>query len=145
MRALDAVPARLADASWLPERVREVIAGRLERLSPNGRELASVGAVIGRDFEFTLLSRASGLEEAAAAAAVEELVRHRVLEGTGERFDFTHDRLREVTYTQLLVPRRRVLHRQVARALEAHYLDDLTPHYSALGFHCLQPGIGRRP
>jgi hypothetical protein len=50
MRALDAVPARLADASWLPERVREVIAGRLERLSPNGRELASIGAVIGRDF-----------------------------------------------------------------------------------------------
>jgi tetratricopeptide (TPR) repeat protein len=31
-----------------------------------------------------------------------------------------------------------VLHRQVARALEVHYLDDLTPHYSALGFHCLQ-------
>src|SRR5207245_8268243 len=44
----------------LPERVRRVVAGRLERLSDRGRHLASVAAVVGREFDFALLQRAGG-------------------------------------------------------------------------------------
>ncbi len=138
VRALHNAPSPLADTLALPERVWEVVAGRLERLSASGRALIPVAAVIGRDFDFPLLWRAARLEETEAATAVEELVRRRVLYGAGERFDFTHHRLREVAYGQLLAPRRRLLHRQVARALEARHAGDLTAHYSALGYHCRQ-------
>jgi DNA-binding SARP family transcriptional activator len=102
----------------LSERVRDVVSRRLERLSEHGQALAGVAAAIGREFEFGLLQRASGLTEEDAASGVEELVRRRVLHGLGERFDFTHDRIRDVAYGRLLAPRRKLLHRRIAETLE---------------------------
>ena len=132
-----------AEGSWvahgaglaIPGRVREIVARRLERLSERGQALSAVAAVIGREFEFTLLQRSAGLEEDAAAAGVEELVRRGVLHGRGERFDFTHDRIREVAFGQILSPRRKLIHRRVAEAIEALYAEDLGSHALALGLH----------
>jgi DNA-binding SARP family transcriptional activator len=124
-----------AHAPLLPEPLRQLVTRRLERLSERGRLLTTVAAVIGREFEFALLRRAAGLDDTDAAEGVEELVRRRVLQGVGERFDFTHDRIREVTRADLLAPRRRVLHRRVAEAIEAVYADDLESHILALGLH----------
>src|SRR5262249_58369166 len=108
----------------LPERVRRVVAGRLERLSDRGRHLASVAAVVGREFDFALLQRAAGLDERHAAEGVEELVRRRVLHGLGEQLDFTHEWIREVVYNELLHPQRKQLHVLVARALEDLHAGD---------------------
>jgi predicted ATPase len=49
-----------------------MIAGRLDRLSDPAGQFAAVAAVIGREVEFGLLHRASGLDEAGAAEGVEE-------------------------------------------------------------------------
>jgi tetratricopeptide (TPR) repeat protein len=122
-------------ALMLTEPVRQLVTRRLDRLSERGRLLTTVAAVIGREFEFALLGRAAGLRETEAAEGMEELVRRRILHGVGERFDFTHDRIREVARVDLLAPRRRVLHRSVAEAIEAVYADDLEPHILALGLH----------
>ena len=67
----------------LPRRVRELVTGRLERLSDPARQLARVAAVIGREFDFPLVQRAAGLDDSAAAQAVEELVRRHIFRGTG--------------------------------------------------------------
>src|SRR5262249_10286039 len=101
----------------LPERVRDVVGRRLERLSEHAQALTAVASVIGREFEFPLLQQAAGLGEEEAAVSLEELVRGRVLHGLGERFDFTHDRIREVAYTRILMPRRKLIHRRVAEAI----------------------------
>jgi tetratricopeptide (TPR) repeat protein len=119
----------------LPKRVRDLTADRLGRLSDRGRLLAAVAAVIGREFDFALLQRASGCDEAAAAEGVEELVRRGVLEGMDDRFDFTHDRIRAVISAELLLPQRKLLHRQIGAALEALHADDLETHSFALGTH----------
>src|SRR5215472_2147098 len=68
----------------LPERVRKLVRQRLERLSELGRRLVAVAAVIGRQFDFTLVQRAADASEREAAEGVEELVRHRVLRGAGD-------------------------------------------------------------
>ena len=36
---------------------------------------------------------------------------------SGDAYDFSHDRLRDVAYAELSRPRRRLLHRRVAEAL----------------------------
>ena len=46
----------------------ELVRARLDRLSERGRGLAGLAATIGREFEFELLQRASGLGEDEAAA-----------------------------------------------------------------------------
>jgi tetratricopeptide (TPR) repeat protein len=94
-----------------------------------------VAAVIGREFDFALLPRAAGLDPDDAAAGVEELVRRRILHGVGERFDFTHDRIREVASSSILAPRRTLLHRRVGEAIETIYAADLDAHALALGMH----------
>jgi hypothetical protein len=68
----------------LPRRVRELVIGRLERVSDPARQLAGVAAVIGREFDFPLVQRAAGFDDGAAAQAVEELVRRHIFRGTGE-------------------------------------------------------------
>jgi DNA-binding SARP family transcriptional activator len=108
-------PGRLG----LPVGVRALVARRLDRLSAQSQHLVAVAAVIGRRFDFTLLQSAGGVDERETAAAVDEIVRHRVLQAVGNQLDFTHDRVREVTYGRLLPPRRRLVHRAVAEALEA--------------------------
>jgi tetratricopeptide (TPR) repeat protein len=128
-------------ASGVPERVRDIVGRRLSRLSERGRTLAAVAAVIGREFEFSLLHRVSDLDERDAAGGVEELVRRGVLHGVGERFDFTHDRIREVVYGALLVPRRQLLHRRVAETLEDLARAHLEPHMVALGRHYAEAGV----
>jgi len=105
----------------VPEKVRELILGRFERLSEGGQHLLATAAVIGRNCDFQLLQRAADLGEADAAAAVEALVRTHILHSVGERLDFTHERLREVAYDRLLPTRRRMLPARVVAALEDVY------------------------
>jgi len=119
----------------LPRRVYEVITGRLGRLSRPARQLVAVGAVIGREFDFTLLQRGAHFTRGRTAEALEELVRRRIVHGVGERFDFTHDRIREVAYQEVLAPRRTLLHGQVARALEVLHAANLEPYCGVIGVH----------
>jgi DNA-binding SARP family transcriptional activator len=119
----------------LPTRVRDMIARRLDRLSPRGRQLACVAAVIGREFEFALLRHTAGLADHDAAEGVEELVRRRVLHATGERFDFTHDRIRETAYTALMSPHRRSLHAAIVEAGERLFADRIDEHVEMVAYH----------
>ena len=137
MRALDQDGGELA----LPARVRELIARRLDRLGPRAQELAAVAAVIGRRFDFAILQAAGGMGERDAAEAVEEMVRHHVLQAVGDQLDFTHDRIRDVAYGRLLPPRRRVLHRAVAEALEGDAQDS---RIEQLAHHALRGELGEK-
>lgn len=118
--------------------MRALVSRRLERLAEASGHLLSVAAVLNREFDFALLQRAGALEESDTAGGVEELVRRSLLKSVGERFEITHDRIREVVYERLLTPRRMLLHRQVATALEALYASDLEPHRIAIGSHYRQ-------
>jgi len=129
----------------LPERVRELIAQRLDRLSARSQAVAAVAAVIGRRFDFALLTAASGMDERHAAEAVEDMVRHHVLRSVGNEFEFTHDRVRDVAYGRLLAPRRRLLHVAVAEALEAAPVEDRPgEHIEQLAYHAVRGDLLER-
>ena len=128
----------------VPQRVREVIVRHLESLSERGREVVTVAAVIGREFEFPLLRSAAGLAEDDAAEVLEELVRRRIVHSVGERFDFTHDRIREVAYGRLLRERQRALHARVAHSLEMLYADRLAEQVERLAHHAARGELGAK-
>ncbi|PWU24514.1 MAG: hypothetical protein C5B48_06010 [Candidatus Rokuibacteriota bacterium] len=136
MRALaDGTTIARATSPVLPERVRQLIASRIERLDEQCRNLLATASVIGRDFEFALLRHAAGLGEADAAERTETLVRRRVLRVVGERFDFVHEQVRDVAYGKLLPPRRALLHAAVARAIEQVHAGRLDEHVEQLAHH----------
>ncbi|HTY77462.1 MAG TPA: AAA family ATPase [Candidatus Bathyarchaeia archaeon] len=121
----------------LPDRVREAIERRLRRLSRPAGHAAAIAAVVGQPCVFGVLWRASGLPDLEAAAAVEELVRRRVLESTDSGFQFTHDRIREVAYARLDAIRRRLLHGRVATALAEEHAAELESKSAVLAHHAL--------
>ena len=134
----EGAPVRGAEGLPLPARVRSLVRRRLERLPERSRRLVDVAAVIGRRFDFPLVQRAASLLEREAAEGVEELVRFRVLRGSGEGLEFSHDRIREVAIEELPTPLRVALHRQVAESLEDVHRQDLAAHALALGMHYRQ-------
>jgi tetratricopeptide (TPR) repeat protein len=92
---------------------------------------AAVGAVLGPEFAFSLLLRASGEEEERLAEAVDRLVGHGVLlERSGERLAFADERVRARVYDGLTESRRRLLHRRIGEALEATGAADLPTIYA---------------
>jgi tetratricopeptide (TPR) repeat protein len=116
----------------LPKSVREVIRSRLSRLSPAAAELLSAGAVLERGFGFETLARVAGLGETEALGALEELIERRLLleeAGGGEEeeeplsyaditYSFSHEKIRQVTYTEGGRARRLLLHRRAFEVLE---------------------------
>jgi DNA-binding SARP family transcriptional activator len=134
MRALH--DGRVPDAGVeLPRRVREMIATRLGGMSAGAQELARVASVFTREFPFPILQRAAGLGRRETAEAIEELVRRRIFDAVGERFDFTHVRLRQAVYEALLAPRRQTLHLAVGEALETVFAGRLDEVYDNLTYH----------
>jgi DNA-binding SARP family transcriptional activator/predicted ATPase len=128
----------------VPGRVRDLVMRHLETLSERGLELATVAAVIGREFDFALLRHAAGLGEHEAAESLEELVRRRVVHSVGERFDFTHDRIREVAYARLLRERQRALHARIASSMETLYADRLDEQVERLADHAARGALGQK-
>jgi predicted ATPase len=62
----------------MPQRVRDLLVRRLERLKKQAQLLVAAAAVIGHEFDFQLLHCVTGLTEAAIAHDLEELVRRRI-------------------------------------------------------------------
>jgi tetratricopeptide (TPR) repeat protein len=110
----------------LPPKVQATIQYRLSQLSAQAQALIQIAAVIGREFTFEVLARASEANEDALVQGLDELWRKRIVREQGANaYDFSHDKIRVVAYTTLSATRRRVLHRKVAEALNEVYAPDL--------------------
>lgn len=134
-------PAETAAAAgvqqqMLPPKIYAMIQLRLRQLSPQTQKLVSLAAVIGRAFTFAVLRAAAHAEEEVIVNGLDELWERRLVREQGrDGYDFSHDRIRDVAYTELSRARRRQLHRQVAEALEAVYADRLDEISSQLAVH----------
>ena len=124
-----------------PPQVQAVVAARLALLSDAARAAAEVAAAVGRDFRFDILAQASDLEEDTLVRALDELWRrHIVREQTDERWDFSHDRIREVAYAAIGPARRRLIHRRIAQGLELLFADRLDDVSASIAVHLERGG-----
>jgi len=130
------------DAHLPPPRVHAVILGRLVQLSPQARNVAEIGAVIGRAFPLDLLLQAGHDDEETVVQALNELWQKRIVrEQSVNTFDFTHDKLREVTYLEISAPQRRLLHRNIGRALQNLHTEHIEPISGQLAAHYERAGL----
>lgn len=124
-----------------PPRVQAVVAARLKLLTEDARAVAEVASTIGRDFRFDILEQASDLEEDALVRALDELWRrHIVRVQADERWDFSHDRIREVTYGAIGPARRRLIHRRIAQGMELLFVDRLDEVSASIAMHLERGG-----
>ncbi|HEY6406360.1 MAG TPA: AAA family ATPase, partial [Ktedonobacteraceae bacterium] len=136
------IPLLTYSASTLPPTVQTVLATRLAQLSTQAHEVANVASVIGREFMFPVLARASGESEDTVVRGLDELWQRRIVrEGAGETYDFSHDKLREMAYTSLSSAYQRLLHRRIAEAFEAVYAEDLDAVSGQIAVHYERAGL----
>ena len=125
----------------IPQSVKEAIGSRLDRVSPGCNEILRAAAVVGKTFSFDEVVAAVGSEnEEALLNALDEATAAQLLVAErGDRFAFTHDKIREVLYEELNPIRRRRLHRRTAEGLERHgeqtsvAVETLAHHYIEAG------------
>ena len=104
----------------IPPTLQQSLTARLDRLG-RAREVAQIGAVIGRGFTYWLLHTVTGMEEAPLQLALDRLAEADILLARGlppqSDYRFKHALIQDAAYENLLRSRRQVLHRRVAEAL----------------------------
>jgi predicted ATPase len=128
----------------IPPSLHASLLARLDRLGPTAKEIAQIGAAIGRDFSYELLAAVARRDESELQDALGRLVDAGLVFQRGVPpkavYLFKHSLLRDASYGTLLRGFRQQLHAHIAGALEAHSseLMDIQPelfahHYTEAG------------
>ena len=133
-------------AQAIPPTLQQSLAARLDRLG-EAREVAQIGAVLGRDFSYRLLSDVSssavGFDEPRLQAALDRLTEADLLFVDGAppaaAYRFKHALIQDAAYESLLKSRRQALHRRAADALLAAAAEPeaIAHHFTEAGLHDL--------
>lgn len=107
-------------AHTVPDTLMDLLTERLDRLPPEGKQLAQVAAVIGREFDRELLAAALPEEAATLQSGLQSMLDSGlVLQGSadGERMLFKHALVEDMAYASVPPKRCAELHGRVADAL----------------------------
>ncbi len=124
----------------IPDTLAASLAARLDRMG-TAREIAQVGAVLGREFAWPLLRATAGVGDQALAMGLERLIEAELLQVSGvppeARYRFKHALIQEAAYESLLKTRRQKIHLQAAEALarqpDSAPSEVLAQHFSLAG------------
>jgi len=128
----------------IPATLQDSLAARLDRLAPV-KEVAQIGAAIGREFSYPLLRAVAGRDEPALRAALAQLEEAELLFRTGTppdaRYTFKHALVQDTAYETLLRSRRQILHRQIADVLRGEFPAIAAVEPELVAHHLTQAGL----
>jgi class 3 adenylate cyclase/predicted ATPase len=127
----------------IPPTLQDSLTGRLDRLG-SVKEVAQIGAVIGRDFSYELLAAVAPLGEDALRAALDQLVEAELVlcrdAPPGTTYSFKHALVQDAAYQSLLKSKRQQLHTRIVQVLE-RVPATVEPEPELLAHHCMQAGL----
>jgi adenylate cyclase len=122
----------------IPTEVERMVAARLDRADPLGREVAQLLAVMGQQMSLELIGRMTG-EPTAAIAALDGLVQSgllvRQIDESGAVYSYKHELLRDAIYASMLFAQRRTMHARLAAGIAEQYAGQLDPWMVTLARH----------
>jgi predicted ATPase len=127
----------------IPTTLRDSLIARLDRLAPV-RELAQIGACIGRQFSHQLLASVSPLKGEPFEDAIEQLAKTGLVFRRGTppdaTYTFKHALVQDAAHDSLLKSKRARLHAQIAQMLERDFADTVANEPEILAHHYTQAG-----
>jgi DNA-binding SARP family transcriptional activator/Flp pilus assembly protein TadD len=102
----------------LPASIRSVVRLRLERLSPQERQVLEALAVLNAPASFDVLLQTAGRSELETCEALDALMARKMVSDEKGIFSFRHPCIQEVVYDDVSVWRKRLLHRRAGEALQ---------------------------
>jgi class 3 adenylate cyclase/predicted ATPase len=141
MQIAAAVPS---PALAVPASLHASLMARLDRLGP-AKEVAQIGAAIGREFSHALLDAVALKPEAELASSLDRLIRAGLLFRKGvpphATYLFKHALMQDAAYGTLLRQPRRALHARIADTLENQFADIAEGQPEVLARHCTEAGL----
>ena len=127
----------------IPTTLQGSLLARLDRLGP-AKEVAQIGAVIGREFTHELLSAVYPSSEDRLQGALSELIASELVfrRGTPANavYSFKHALVQDAAYGTLLREQRRALHARIAEALETQFAEIAESRPEVVARHCTEAG-----
>ena len=140
-RAAAAVPSA---ALAVPASLHASLMARLDRLGP-AKEIAQIGAAIGREFSHALLAAVVRKPEGELSGALDRVVAAGLLFRQGEAshptYLFKHALVQDAAYGTLLREPRRALHARIAETIESQFAEIAEAHPEILARHCAEAGL----
>jgi predicted ATPase len=138
------VAAAPSPALAVPASLHASLMARLDRLDP-AKEVAQIGAAIGREFSHALLAAVARKPEPELASALDCLTGAGLLFRQGvppyATYLFKHALVQDAAYGTLLRERRRALHARIAETLEGQFAEIAESQPGLLARHCTEAGL----
>ena len=130
----------------LPTTLQDSLMARLDRLAPV-KEVAQIGAVIGREFSHDLLAAVSPLADANLDSALHQLVASELIFRRGTpptaTYSFKHALVQDAAYQSLLKSKRQQLHARIAEVLEERFPGRIEAEPELLAHHYTEAGLAQ--
>jgi class 3 adenylate cyclase/predicted ATPase len=144
LEAMQTAAAVPSPALAVPASLHASLMARLDRLGP-AKEIAQIGAAIGREFSHALLAAVVRKPEAKLVSELDQLIRAGLLFRKGvpphATYLFKHALVQDVAYGTLLRQPRRALHARIADTIERQFADIAEGQPDLLARHCTEAGL----
>ncbi len=141
------VSGNASAAMEVPATLQDSLTARLDRLGP-AKEVAQIGAVIGREFSHDLLTSVSMLGAEALGDAIGRLTEsgliHLRRSGSQATYTFKHALVQGTAYGSLLRSRRAEIHARVAECLATDFPETVEGEPELLAHHCSEAGLAEQ-
>ena len=131
----------------IPATLQDSLLARLDRLTPV-KEIAQIGAAIGREFSHALLASVAERPEAELRVTLDQLVSSELVFRSGTPpdavYSFKHALVRDAAYESLLKSRRHHLHARIAAVLEERWPETAEVQPELLARHYAGAGMAER-
>jgi predicted ATPase/class 3 adenylate cyclase len=128
----------------IPTTLQDSLMARLDRLAPV-KEVAQIGACIGREFGHDLLKVVTRLDEDALQRALNELLEAELVFRRGVppevSYSFKHALVQDIAHESLLRSKRQQIHARIAAALEEHYPAVAEVEPETIALHLTEAGL----
>jgi predicted ATPase/class 3 adenylate cyclase/ribosomal protein S7 len=128
----------------IPSTLQDSLMARLDRLAPV-KEVAQIGATIGREFQYRLIADVSSLKDEKLRDALDQLAGSELLFCRGSppdaSYQFKHALMQDAAYGSLLRAKRQEIHQRIAAALEGKYPQRAETEPEVLAHHYTEGGL----
>jgi len=143
-RVAAVLAASPSPALSIPATLHASLIARLDRLGPSAKEVAQIGAILGREFGYDLIEPVACRRAVELTDALDRLEEAGLLFCRGiapqSSYLFKHALVQDAAYSTLLRGRRQELHARVAAALEEHFADLVQRQPELLAHHLTAAG-----
>jgi predicted ATPase/class 3 adenylate cyclase len=127
----------------IPDTLQDALMARLDQLQA-AKEVAQLGAVLGREFTYDLVQGIARQDEDTLQAGLVQLVAAELLYQRGRpprsRYVFKHVLIQDAAYASLLKSTRQQIHQRIAQVLAAQYPDLVATQPELLAHHLTEAG-----